>query len=399
MGVIVGIDIDHARALVALDDGQLCRVLSRHEWGASPADQALVELRRAVEQRVERLGHEVEGVVLAVPARASDDERQEIRDQARRAGWAPRRVTNRSTLACLGAGLLDPGTRRVLVCDFAHDALEVVALEIDDSIAEVRAATSDARLASTALAGQRALSGPQRDRLDAAICAALDLARMTPDTVSEALLVGDLSCHDDARAALARRLPWARVHRKNSAELVALGAARLGALLSGHTLDLVSLRVTSRSLGVLVRGGLVRTLVPRISTAPSARSFELRAPPSTDDEVLIRVVSSERPLASASNPVATLALPRAGRAGEVRVRLSVEHDFSGNLTLTAEDIERGLRVRVKRSLEHHDPPPDAEFERRLREAEAHKIDDAPLAQRASECGELADGPGWAEELR
>ncbi len=155
----------------------------------------------------------------------------------------------------------------------------------------------------------------------------------------------------------------------NPDEVVALGAALQGGVLTGDVTDVLLLDVTPLSLGLETLGGVMTTLIPRNTTIPSRKTEVFSTAEDNQTAVDIQVLQGERPLAADNNALGVFRLdgiPPAPR-GIPQVEVTFDIDANGILNVTAKDKATGksqaITITASTNLN------DSDIDRMVREAE------------------------------
>lgn len=155
----------------------------------------------------------------------------------------------------------------------------------------------------------------------------------------------------------------------NPDEVVAMGAAIQGGVLTGDVKDIVLLDVLPLSLGLETRGGLFVKLIPRNSTIPLKNTMTFTTVVDNQQSVEIHILQGEREIASANRSLAKFELvgiPLAPR-GVPQVDVAFEVDANGIVSVSAKDKMTGLEQAVQISPSSGLAP--SEIERLIIEAE------------------------------
>jgi molecular chaperone DnaK len=162
----------------------------------------------------------------------------------------------------------------------------------------------------------------------------------------------------------------------NPDEVVALGAAIQGGILSGDVKDVLLLDVIPLSLGIETMGGVATKLVERNTTIPASRSQVFSTAADNQTSVEIHIVQGERAMASDNKSLGRFILdgiPPAPR-GMPQVEVMFDVDANGILSVKAKDKatnkEQSIRIEARSSLSKE------EIEKMQKDAEAHASDDA-----------------------
>ena len=162
----------------------------------------------------------------------------------------------------------------------------------------------------------------------------------------------------------------------NPDEVVAVGAAIQGAVLTGDVKGVVLLDVTPLSLGVETLGGAATPLVTRNSTIPARKSEIFSTAADNQSSVEIHVVQGERPLARDNRTLGRFHLTGITPAprGVPQVEVTFDIDANGILTVSAQDKATGKQQQVVITASSGLSKQDVD--RMVKEAESHASDDA-----------------------
>jgi molecular chaperone DnaK len=220
---------------------------------------------------------------------------------------------------------------------------------------------------------------------------ALKDAGGSTDDIDEVLLVGG-STRIPAVQALVKEIFGKEPSKNvNPDEVVALGAAVQGGVLSGAVEDVVLLDVTPLSLGIETMGGVTTRLIERNSTIPTQKKEIFSTAADNQPGVEIHVLQGEREMAQDNRTLGKFKLdgiPPAPR-GVPQVEVSFDIDANGILNVVAKDLGTGKEQKV--TIEASSGLSDDEIERMRKEAEEHAEEDK--AQR-----KLIDLRNQAEQL-
>ena len=387
------------------------------------------------------LGQEVTEAVITVPAYFNDAQRQATKEAGEIAGLTVRRIVNEPTAAALAYGL-DKSDKdmKIAVFDLGGGTFDISILELGDGVFEVKSTNGDTHLGGDDFdhviidwlaeqfmaALQRLKEAAEKAKIELSSTTSTEInlpyimpvngipkhlvktltrakfeqladnliqatiepcrqalkdAGLSASDINEVILVGGSTRIPAVQAIVEKFFGKAPSKGVNPDEVVAVGAAIQGAVLSGDVKDVLLLDVTPLSLGIETLGGVMTKLIDANTTIPTRKSEVFSTAADNQPSVEIHVLQGERPMAKDNKTIGRFHLdgiPAAMR-GVPQIEVTFDIDANGILNVSAKDKgtgkEQSIRIEASSGLS------DDEIKRMKDEAAANADADAKEKER------------------
>jgi molecular chaperone DnaK len=177
----------------------------------------------------------------------------------------------------------------------------------------------------------------------------------------------------------------------NPDEVVAMGAAIQGGVLSGDVKDVLLLDVTPLSLGIETLGGVSTKLIEKNTTIPTKKSQVFSTADDNQSAVTIKVLQGEREMASDNKELGTFNLEGIAPAPKGMPQIEVTFDIDANGIVNVSAKDKGTGKEQKITIQSDGGLTEAEIEQMVKDAEANKEEDKKKR-------ELVDSKNAADSL-
>ncbi len=204
---------------------------------------------------------------------------------------------------------------------------------------------------------------------------ALADAGLKPSDIDEVVLVGG-STRTPKVQQMVKEYFGKEPHKGvNPDEVVAIGAAVQGGVLTGEVKDVLLLDVTPLSLGIETLGGVMTTLIPRNTTIPTRKSEIFSTATDNQTSVEVHVLQGERQFARDNRTLGRfhlVGLPPAPR-GMPQIEVAFDIDANGIVNVAAKDVATGKEQKI--TISGSSGLNKDEVDRMVKDAAAHEADD------------------------